>query len=229
MTDKREAVYEIMERELHRGRQVYIVYPRIGDQETEGSAIQGFNLICERFPDYKVVLLTSKTKDKDVILQQFMSNEIAILVGTTIVEVGLSNSNANVVIIENADYFGLATLHQIRGRVCRSTETSFCFLMATTTNPTSIARLDVMEKCNSGFEIAEYDLRLRGPGEIFSTRQHGLPDLKFASLLHDYDLLVKARDMAKEYIDKLDEPCNAGIKEMLEIKYGDTISLGETA
>ena len=87
----------------------------------------------------------------------------------------------------------------------------------------------MIEQTNDGFEIAEQDLRLRGPGEMFSTRQHGLPDLKFASLLYDYDLLVKARELAKEYIGKLDEPSNVGIKQMLQIKYGDTIKLGGTA
>ena len=102
-------------------------------------------------------------------------------------------------------------------------------MVSNTANEKSIARLDVMEKCNNGFEIAEYDLRLRGPGEMFSTRQHGLSDLKFASLLYDYDLLVKARELAKEYIGTWDEPSNAGIKQMLEIKYGDTIKLGEIA
>lgn len=226
---KREGMYEIIEQELMKGHQVYWIFPRIGNEEIENSAVQGFKKISERFPDYKATLLTGKTENKGATLQQFMCNKINILVGTTIMEVGLDNNNATVAVIENADRFGLATLHQCRGRICRSNETSFCFLVSETANPTSIARLDVMEKCNNGFEIAEYDLRLRGPGEMFSTRQHGLPALKFASLLYDYDLLVKARELAKEYIDKLDEPSNAGIKQMLEIKYDDTIKLGEIA
>ena len=100
-------------------------------------------------------------------------------------------------------------------------------MIAETANQTSIDRLNVIERCNDGFDIAEHDLRLRGPGEMFSTNQSGLPNLKFASLVDDYDLLVKARDMAAELVDKLDEPENAGLKEMLKIKYGDTLQLGE--
>ena len=162
-------------------------------------------------------------------LGSFQKGECIILVSTIIAEVGLENPNASVMVIEGADRFGLSQLHQLRGRICRSKDTTFCFMVSNTANEKSIARLDVMEKCNDGFEVAEYDLRLRGPGEMFSTRQHGLPDLKFASLLYDYDLLVKARELAGEYIDKLNEPGNVGIKQMLEIKYGDTIKLGEIA
>lgn len=232
LPEKREQMYEIIDRELAKGKQVYVVYPRIDGKEQDGSAAAGFTQLCiNRFVNNEVSLLTGRwsTEDKAETLRAFKAGEIDILVSTIIAEVGLDNPNASVMVIEGADRFGLSQLHQLRGRICRSTDTTFCFMVSNTANEKSIARLDVMEKCNDGFEIAEYDLRLRGPGEMFSVRQHGLPDLKFASLLHDYDLLVKARELAGEYIDKLDEPSNAGIKEMLKIKYGDTIKLGETA
>ena len=229
---KREQMYEIIEKELAKGKQVYVVYPRIDEGEDVESAEQGFHEICKRFwDDYDVQLLTGRApqESKTEVLRSFREGKCKILVSTIIAEVGLDNPNASVMVIEGADRFGLSQLHQLRGRICRSVDTTFCFMVSNTANEKSIARLDVMEKCNNGFEIAEYDLRLRGPGEMFSTRQHGLPALKFASLLYDYDLLVKARELAGEYISKLDEPSNAGIKQMLEIKYGNTIKLGKIA
>ena len=231
LPNKREQMYEIIDRELVKGKQVYVVYPRIDGGEDVESARKGFGKLAERFSKYAVSLLTGmcSSDDKKFSLKEFRQNNIQILVSTIIAEVGLDNPNASVMVIEGADRFGLSQLHQLRGRICRSKDTTFCFMVSNTANEKSIARLNVMEKCNDGFEVAEYDLRLRGPGEMFSTRQHGLPDLKFASLLYDYDLLVKARELAKEYIGKLDEPGNVGIKEMLNIKYGDTIKLGEIA
>ncbi len=231
LPQKREQMYEIIDRELAKGKQVYVVYPRIDGGEDVVSAVLGAAEVRERFSNYTTSLLTGKMTAgvKGETLQWFREGRTKILVSTIIAEVGLDCPNASVMVIEGADRFGLSQLHQLRGRICRSTDTTFCFMVSNTANEKSIARLDVMEKCNDGFEVAEYDLRLRGPGEMFSTRQHGLPDLKFASLLYDYDLLVKARELAGEYIGKLDEPSNAGIKQMLEIKYGDTIKLGEIA
>jgi len=229
--EKREQMYEIIEKELAKGHQAYFIYPRIDGSEDVESAKKGFYELGYRFKDYEEIFLTGQTKldRKCELLQRFRDGDADILISTIIAEVGLDNPNASVMVIEGADRFGLSQLHQLRGRICRSAETTFCFMVSNTANEKSIARLDVMEKCNNGFEIAEYDLRLRGPGEMFSTRQHGLSNLKFASLLYDYDLLVKARKLAKEYIDKLDEPGNAGLKQMLEIKFGDTIKLGEIA
>lgn len=232
LPEKREQMYEIIDGELAKGKQVYVVYPRIDGGEDVENAASGFEKLHKRFSDYNDLgFLTGQMSAlaKGITLRRFYEGDIQILISTIIAEVGLDCPNASVMVIEGADRFGLSQLHQLRGRICRSEDTTFCFMVSNTANEKSIARLDVMEKCNDGFEVAEYDLRLRGPGEIFSTRQHGLPDLKFASLLYDYDLLVKARELVKEYIDKLDEPGNAGIKQMLEIKYGDTIKLGEIA
>jgi len=231
LPNKREQMYEIIEKELAKGKQVYVVYPRIDGGEDVESAKRGQQQISNRFKKYGSFLLTGKfnNEDKQTIMNCFKQGDADILVSTIIAEVGLDCPNATVMVIEGADRFGLSQLHQLRGRICRSVDTTFCFMVSNTANEKSIARLDVMEKCNDGFEIAEADLRLRGPGEVFSTRQHGLPALKFASLLYDYNLLVKARELAGKYIDKLDEPGNTGIKQMLEIKYGDTIKLGEIA
>lgn len=228
--DKRNLMYDLVERELRKGKQAYIVYPRIesGDEDIE-SAEKGYEEVKRHFPKYKVGYLTGKQSQqtKETVLNDFRFGFFNILVSTIISEVGLDVVNATVMVVEGADRFGLSQLHQLRGRVCRSTDTAFCFLIAKTANETSIARLKVMEACNDGFEIAEQDLQLRGPGEMFSTRQSGLPDLKFASLLDDYDLLIQARDRANEIVDRLDEPEYVGVKQMLEIKYGDSLRLGE--
>lgn len=219
--NKREAMYSIIERELTKGHQAYFVFPRISDEEDEGGATGGYIILKQRFDKYKVALLTGRSKDKTETLQAFRGGYIDILVSTVISECGIDCPNANVAVIEGADRFGVSTLHQIRGRICRSTVTAFCFLMATTANPTSIARLEVIERCNNGFEIAEHDLRLRGPGELFSTRQHGLPDLKFVSLVDDYDLMIEARDLVQAGC------IGDGVREMMKIKYNETLSLGE--
>jgi ATP-dependent DNA helicase RecG len=152
-------------------------------------------------------------------LRSFKDGHTKILVSTIIAEVGLDNSNATVMVIEGADRFGLSQLHQLRGRVCRSTDTAFCFLVAETANQTSIDRLEVIEKCMNGFEISEHDLRLRGPGDMFGTDQHGLPPLKHASLVTDYDLILEARKMVQ------DRSIGEGTKEFAQMRYD--LGLGE--
>ena len=234
LPEKREAMYEIIERELAKGHQIYVVYPRISgtmatcDQEEDVvSAVAGFERLHKRFkrPGLDLGFLTGKmgVKEKTDVLRRFKNspNEINILVSTIIAEVGLDNPNATVMVIEGADRFGLSQLHQLRGRVCRSTDTAFCFLVSETSNPTSIARLEVIEKTNCGFEIAEEDLRLRGAGEVFSTRQTGLPDLRWCSLVDDYDLMIEAKETVAS------GSVGSDVRAMVELKYGDSLSLGE--
>jgi ATP-dependent DNA helicase RecG len=223
LPEKREGMYEIIERELAVGHQAYVVHPRISGDEDVVSAEQGYVELRDRFGDQVVDILTGKdtTSEKASRLQRFKQGHTKILVSTIIAEVGLDNSNATMMVIEGADRFGLSQLHQLRGRVCRSTDTAFCFLVSETANQTSIDRLDVIEKCNDGFEISENDLRLRGPGEVFSTRQSGLPDLKWCSLVDDYDLMVEA----KEVVTSGD--VGDGVREMMRIRYGDNLYLGE--
>lgn len=229
LPEKREGMYSIVERELAAGHQAYVVYPRINGDEDTVNAIDGFTELSIRFNLNKGLqnqtdLLTGNDTPemKAWSLKQFRDGHTKILVSTIIAEVGLDNPNATVMVIEGADRFGLSQLHQLRGRVCRSIDTAYCFLVSETSNPTSIARLDVIEKCNNGFEISEHDLRLRGAGEVFSTRQHGLPDLKFVSLVDDYDLMIEARDLVAS------GNVGDGVKEMMVLKYGDNLHLGET-
>ncbi|KKM02615.1 hypothetical protein LCGC14_1782660 [marine sediment metagenome] len=215
-------MYEIIEKELVKGHQAYFVYPRISRNEDVVSAERGFREISYWFDMYRVKLLTGQAsaEDKAGVLQEFYEGDTQILVSTIIAEVGLDNPNATVMVVEGADRFGLSQLHQLRGRVCRSTDTVFCFLVSETSNPTSIARLEVIEKCNDGFEIAEHDLRLRGAGEVFSTRQTGLPDLKFVSLVDDYDLMIEAKELVQA------GSVGLGVREMMVLKYGDSLELG---
>jgi len=223
LPEKRETMYEIIEKELAKGHQAYFVYPRISGDEDVVSAYAGLEKLIGRFGgSYTVDLLTGryKAEDKVRVLQEFRSGKTDILVSTIIAEVGLDNPNATVMVIEGADRFGLSQLHQLRGRVCRSTNTAFCFLVSETSNPTSIARLDVVEKCNDGFLIAEHDLRLRGAGEVFSTHQSGLPDLKFVSLVDDHDLMIEAKETVQA------RSVGSGVREMMEMKY--SLELGDT-
>jgi ATP-dependent DNA helicase RecG len=228
LPDRREGMYEIIERELKARHQAYFVYPRISGPEDEDavSAKRGFREIYKRFDchdgRHRAGLLTGKDNSeyKATTLRSFNGGVIDILVSTIIAEVGLDNPNATVMVIEGADRFGLSQLHQLRGRVCRSTDTAYCFLVAETSNPTSIARLEAIERTNDGFEIAEEDLRLRGPGEVFSTKQHGLPDLRWVSLVDDYDLMLEAKDLV------VSGDVGEGVKEMTRIRYGDSLGLG---
>lgn len=222
LPDRREAMYEIIEKELAARHQAYVVYPRISGDEDVVSAERGLGDIRKRFGFRRVGLLTGKNKPehKATILRSFKGGAIDILVSTIIAEVGLDNPNATVMVVEGADRFGLSQLHQLRGRVCRSTSTAFCFLVSETANPTSIARLEVIERCNDGFLIAEEDLRLRGAGEVFSTRQSGLPGLKWCSLIDDYDLMLEAKELVAS------GSVGSGVREMMKLKYD--LLLGET-
>ena len=140
--------------------------------------------------------------------------------------------NATIMVIEGADRFGLAQLHQLRGRIGRGEAKSFCLLFAQTDSETAKNRLEIMARSNDGFEIAEYDLRLRGPGELFSTRQHGLPDLKIANIIDDYELLVYARKNAFELVSNdpmLTRPEHKNIRKALLDKFGDSLGLADVA
>ncbi len=229
LPDRREAMYEIIEKELVKGHQAYFVYPRISGDENVVCAKAGLREWTRRcdsgdteLDGSDVALLTGKTsaEDKKDIFRQFKVGHIRVLISTVIAEVGLDNPNATVMVVEGADRFGLSQLHQLRGRVCRSTDTVFCFLVSETSNPTSIARLEVIEKCNDGFEIAEADLRLRGAGEVFSTRQTGLPALRWCSLVDDFDLMIEAKETVQA------GSVGSGVREMMVLKYGDSLELG---
>ncbi len=191
-------VWEFARREIARGRQVYVLYPVIEEskQELKAATAEYERLAKTVFPDLRVGLLHGRLKneEKDAVMDKFRRNELQILVATTVIEVGVDVPNATVMVIEHADRFGLAQLHQLRGRIGRGTEKSYCILIA----PKSITgeareRIEAMVATSNGFEIAERDLKQRGPGEFFGTRQHGDAAFAFAQPLRDHELLELAR------------------------------------
>ena len=202
----RQRIYELMHRELSSGRQIYIVYPLI--KETEKMDLKdleaGFEEISQAFSSYKVSKVHGKMKpaDKDTEMQRFANHETHILVSTTVIEVGVNVPNASVMIIENAERFGLSQLHQLRGRVGRGADQSYCVLVTKyELSTTTRKRIQVMVDTTDGFEIAEQDLKLRGPGDLEGTQQSGMAfDLKMANLAQDGQILTLARDTAQAVI-----------------------------
>lgn len=198
---KRSQVYASAQRLLIEGRQVYVVCPLVEESEKlqAKSAVQLREHIAnEVFPQYRVGLLHGQMKsdEKDQVMAQFKAHEIDVLVSTTVIEVGIDVPNASAIIIEDADRFGLAQLHQLRGRVGRGQYSSYCVLMAEPKTQVGRARLEVMTATQDGFLIAEEDLKIRGPGEFFGTKQSGIPELIFGDILRDQEILAETREAA---------------------------------
>lgn len=201
----RQQLYENIDAELASGRQAFVVCPLISESDflPSKSAEQVYEELSKgSFKHRRVGLLHGKLKpnEKDAIMQQFASGEYDILVSTTVIEVGVDVPNATVMVIENAERFGLAQIHQLRGRVGRSQHQGYCYLVLSDSHAPS-ARLRALERSSDGFKLAEYDLELRGPGAIYGTMQHGLLDLRIAKL-SDTRLIAAARSLAQEFIDK---------------------------
>ncbi len=200
--DMRRRIYAFLDKHIKNGSQVYVVCPLI--EESEKSDLADANSIYERlksiFPQYNIGLMHGKMKsgEKERIMHDFAANNIQILVSTTVIEVGVNVPNSNIMIIENAERFGLSTLHQLRGRVGRGGEQAFCIMFAHSNNEITKKRMETLCKSNDGFYISEQDLKLRGPGDFFGTRQHGLPDLKVANLFTDAAILEEAQRAAKD-------------------------------
>jgi len=207
VTDEQiEGVYSSLKREVLQGRQAYVVYPIIEESETQAikAAQQMYRHLSEIvFPDLAVGLLHGrlKTEEKETVMEAFRRGEIKILVSTTVIEVGVDVPNATVMLIEQAERFGLAQLHQLRGRVGRGAEQSYCVLVTGKLNEAGLERIRTMVDSSDGFYIAEMDLRLRGPGEFFGTKQSGLPALRIANIIRDQDVLEIARGEAQEFIN----------------------------
>ncbi|DAA90442.1 TPA: ATP-dependent DNA helicase RecG [Candidatus Gastranaerophilales bacterium HUM_5] len=205
MTNSRKQIASLIRKEVDAGRQAYIVYPLIEESETlsaKAATIEKEKWQNEVFPEYKIGLLHGKLKndEKDEVMNKFKNKEYDILVSTTVVEVGVDVPNATVIVIENAERFGLSQLHQLRGRVGRSDLQSYCVLSSSTKSQETRARLDIMTQTNDGFVIAEKDLQIRGPGEFLGTRQSGLPDMIIADIVNDAKILELARAEAIDFV-----------------------------
>lgn len=203
---KRMQAYRWIEDQVKKGRQAFIICPLIDESDTleVKSVLQEFDYLVEKvFPDLEVGFLHGKLKqeDKDKIMSDFKANRINILVSTSVIEVGIDVPNATIMLIEGSERFGLAQLHQFRGRVGRGEHKSYCFLFTGKLSQEGQARLKAMEMHDSGFKLAEIDLKLRGPGEVFGLKQSGIPDLKMASLT-DSIMIEKARKSAEQIISK---------------------------
>jgi ATP-dependent DNA helicase RecG len=203
---KRLSVFGFMKKEIAKGRQIYVVYPLIEESEKLElkDLMDGYESIARAFPDNHISIVHGKMKpqDKDFEMQRFVKHETQIMVATTVIEVGVNVPNASVMVIENAERFGLAQLHQLRGRVGRGADQSYCVLMTDyKLSKEARIRIDTMVKTNNGFEIADVDLRLRGPGDITGTQQSGVLDLLIADISKDTKLLQAARNAASDILE----------------------------
>ena len=224
---KRAQVYAFVREQIQKGRQIYVVFPLIKENEKLDlrDLENGFNELCETFPEYKISMVHGQMKaaDKDLQMTRFANGETQILVATTVIEVGVNVPNATVMIIQNAERFGLSQLHQLRGRVGRGGDQSFCILLTDMElSADTRKRMDIMVATNDGFRIAEEDLRLRGAGDLEGTQQSGIPfDLKIANLATDGQLLFLARQAALDILDDdplLEDEMNRIYKRQLDLK-----------
>jgi ATP-dependent DNA helicase RecG len=233
--NKRQGLNQFIAKQVNTGRQVYVVYPLI--QESEKIDLQnletGYLYLCEVFPSYKISRVHGKLKpsEKEYEMQKFVSGETQILVATTVIEVGVNVPNASVMVIESAQRFGLSQLHQLRGRVGRGAEQSFCILLTDyKLGVDTRKRMEIMVRTNDGFEISEADLKLRGPGDLEGTQQSGLPfDLKIANLAQDGKMLEIARQTAMEILEvdmQLQKPENRVLADQLRKMKTNTLNWG---
>lgn len=211
-------IYKFIRDAVDRGEQAYIVCSLVDEGESDLISAKEYadNLAKNEFVGYSVGLLHGKMKpaEKDKVMQSFAEGETQILVSTTVVEVGVDVPNATVMLIENADRFGLSQLHQLRGRVGRGKNKSYCILVSDNKSDSSRERLQVMKHTSNGFDIADYDLKSRGPGDFFGKRQHGLPDLKIADMLEDTETLRQCRECALKMLES--DPRLDGYPELCE-------------
>ena len=200
-------VHEFIRQKLSEGRQAYIVFPRVdeGDAQTGIKAVtQEFDRLQKVFAPHRVGLLHGRlrSEEKDRVMTAFRRNQLQLLLATSVIEVGVDVPNATVMLVENASQFGLAQLHQLRGRIGRGAHESFCILVAEARTDDARKRLNVLASSADGFEIAEADMKLRGPGELLGQNQSGLPPLRFGDLAEDRALIERARELAATLLSK---------------------------
>jgi len=230
--EKRAAMQRFIAQRISSGEQAYVVCPRIEEDENGEQAAAEEWYIRYRdkiFPQFKVVMLHGRmpSEEKEAAMQAFEAGEAQVLVGTTVIEVGIDVPAATVMVIEGAERFGLSQLHQLRGRVGRSDKQSFCLLVPSAgVASEGLERLRILEETADGFKISEQDLRLRGPGDFFGERQSGLPELKVADLVEDYPVLVEARTAAEEILKSdpyLEHPEHGKMRNELILRYRDRV------
>ena len=233
--NKRAALYEFIRKQIQLGRQIYIVYPLIQESEKMDykNLEDGYKQIKEIFPECMVCMVHGKmpSAEKEAEMQRFVSNEAEIMVATTVIEVGVNVPNASVMAIENAERFGLSQLHQLRGRVGRGVDQSYCILLSSyNISADTRKRLSIMTESNDGFEIAEADLKIRGPGDLEGTMQSGDPfDLKIANIVRDSQIMQYARDLARKLLEcdsKLDKEEHIAIRKQLQHRRKNTKNWG---
>lgn len=219
----RKRAYNYIKKHLDEGRQGYIICPLVEESETKLASAQEYaqKISKEDFKDYSVGLLHGQMKacEKDEVMNDFASGKIQLLVSTVVVEVGVDVPNAVIMLIENAERFGLSQLHQLRGRVGRGSHKSTCILLSDTQSPETLQRLSVLCKTTDGFKIADEDLKLRGPGDFFGAKQHGLPELKIADMMEDIEVLYTTGELARKILkedNKLEDLQNLELKKAVE-------------
>ena len=230
--DSREKIYNFVETEVSNGRQAYVVCPLIEESDSMDlmSAEEIYEELKKKHPKLNIGLVhgAMKQKEKDEVMVGFLNKKIDVLVSTVVIEVGIDVPNATIMVIENSERFGLAQLHQLRDRVGRGKFQSYCILISGSESDISRERNEIMVSTTDGFKIAEEDLKLRGPGEIFGTRQHGIPELQIADLVRNIDILEKVRNIARNIIDKdpsLSKPEHVELKNRIKRLFGEHISI----
>lgn len=227
-SERRHLVYQFIVDEVRKGRQAYVVCPLVEESEKidAQSAVELYAQLVETdLKDIPCGLVHGKMKavDKEGVMNGFYSGEIKVLIATTVIEVGVNVPNATVMVIEGAERFGLAQLHQLRGRIGRGEYQSYCILLSDNRNPDTQERLTIMTATNDGFVLAEEDLKLRGPGQFFGTRQHGLPDLKIADIMNDISIFLEAKGAAEQTIANTDDCKN--IRPALSQRFGNKMGV----
>ncbi|MCL6499893.1 MAG: ATP-dependent DNA helicase RecG, partial [Firmicutes bacterium] len=228
--DRRDRVYEFVRQQVQAGRQAYVVCPLVEESERvdASAAVELYERMrTQVFPDLRVGLLHGRmpVAEKDAVMEAFRRGEIQVLVATPVIEVGVDVPNATVMVVEDADRFGLAQLHQLRGRVGRSSHRSYCILISALPTEEARRRIEALVETNDGFRIAQVDLELRGPGEFFGTRQHGLPEFRVADPIGDVALLERAREAAERILEEdpqLERPEYRVLRERLLRRYAES-------